>query len=180
MDYFNDMYQRLFALVISRYRDSYPLFGNPWVLCGYLTWDFYANHIGYNLIYTQNRATDLEFMGLADEHLDRLERLSIVVHELLREWHEIERRPRAPVMPPPFAVAIQGLLGLVKEYPDDDALLAALREHVRNSEALALAIFERATRTLAQSLPAETAIDPYVVSLDPHAGKPMACLPAAR
>ncbi len=167
VDYFNDMYQRLFALVISRYRDSYPLFGNPWVLCGYLTWDFYANHIGYNLIYTQNRATDLEFMGLADEHLDRLERLSIVVHELLREWHEIERRPRAPVMPPPFAVAIQGLLGLVKEYPDDDALLAALREHVRNSEALALAIFERATRTLAQSLPAETAIDPYVVSLDP-------------
>ncbi|MGA2163332.1 MAG: tryptophan 7-halogenase [Solirubrobacteraceae bacterium] len=166
-DYFNDMYQRQFAFVISRYRDSYSLFGNAWVLCGYLTWDFYANHIGYNLLFTQNRATDLEFMGRADEYLDRLERLSINTHKLLREWHELERRPRAPVMPPPFAVAIQGLLGLVKEYPDDDALLDALREHVRNSEALAIAIFERAARALPESLPADTAIDPYAVSLNP-------------
>jgi hypothetical protein len=66
--HFNAMYQRQFAYVISRYRDSYPLFGNPWVLCGFLTWDFYANHIGYNLVFTQNRATDLEFMTRADEH----------------------------------------------------------------------------------------------------------------
>ncbi len=167
VEYFNDMYQRLFAFVISRYRDSYPLFGNPWVLCGFLTWDFYANHIGYNLIFTQNRATDLEFMRRADEDLERLERLSINMHELVREWHEIERRPRAPVMPPPFAVAIQGLLGLVKEYPDDDALLEALREHVRNSEAIAIAMFERGARALAESPPTDRAIDPYVVSLDP-------------
>ncbi len=167
VEYFNDMYQRLFAYVISRYRDSYPLFGNPWVLSGFLTWDFYASHIGYNLIFTQNRATDLEFMKRADEDLDRLERLSINMHELVREWHKIERRPRAPVMPPPFAVAIQGLLGLVKEYSDDDALLDALREHVRNSKAIAIAILERGARALAQSLPTDRAINPYVVSLDP-------------
>ena len=45
-DYYNDLYQRLFAHVISRYRDSYPVFGNAWVMCGLLTWDFYSNHTG--------------------------------------------------------------------------------------------------------------------------------------
>ncbi len=171
VEYFNDMYQRLFAYVISRYRDSYPVFGNPWVLSGFLTWDFYASHIGYNLIFTQNRATDLEFMRQADEYLERLEQLSINMHKLVREWHELERKPRGAVMPRPFAVAIQGLLGLVQEYPDDDALLDALREQVRNSEAIAIAMFERAARALPESLPATAGIDPYVVSLDPKRWK---------
>jgi flavin-dependent dehydrogenase len=167
VEYYNDMYQRLFAFVISRYRDSYPLFGNPWVLCGFLTWDFYSSHVGYNLVFTQNRATDLEFMKRADGYLDRLERVSIGMHELLREWHELERRPRAPVMPPPFAVLIEGLFGLAKEYPDDDALLEALRENVRNSEAIAVAILERAARSLPQPLPSGRTINPYAVSLKP-------------
>jgi flavin-dependent dehydrogenase len=167
VDYFNDMYQRLFAYAISRYRDSYAVFGNPWVLSGFLTWDFYASHVGYNLLFTQNKGTDLEFMQRADEHLDRLERLSINMHKLVREWHEIEHKPRAPVAPPAFAVLVQGLFGLVKEYSDDDALIDALREQVRNSEALAVAILERAARALEESLPSDRAINPYLVSLSP-------------
>jgi len=167
VEYFNDMYQRLFAYAIARYRDSYPIFGNPWVLSGFLTWDFYASHVGYNLIFTRNKATDLDFMKRADEYLERLERLSSNMHQLVREWHEIERKPRAPVAPPAFAVLIQGLFGLVKEYPDDDALLDALREHVRNSEAIAIAILERAARALPESLPTDRAVNPYVVGLSP-------------
>ncbi len=166
-DYYNEMYQRLFDYVISRYRDSYPLFGNPRVLSGFLTWDFYASHVGYNLIFTQNRATDLEFMKRADEYLGQLEQLGINMHKLARDWHAIEQAEQAPVMPVPPAVAIQGFLGLVKEYPDDTSLLDALRENVRNSEAMAIAIFERAARTLPQSLPTDRAINPYVVGLDP-------------
>ena len=166
VEYFNDMYQRLFAYAISRYRDSYSVFGNPWVLSGFLTWDFYASHVGYNLIFTQNRATDLEFMERANPYLDRLERLSINMHKLVCEWHEIERRPQPPVMPPPFAIAIQGFFGLVKEYSDDDALIDALREQVRNSEAIAIAILERGARALPQSLPTDRPINPYAVSLD--------------
>jgi flavin-dependent dehydrogenase len=167
VEYYNDAYQRLFEYTMARYRDSYGLFGNAWVLCGFLTWDFYASHIGYNVIFTQNRATDLEFMKRADEYVDRLGRLSITMHKLMREWNEIERKPRAAVMPAPPVVAIQGLLGLVKEYPDDEALLDALREQVRNSEALAIAILERGTRALPESLPTDRAINPYVAGLDP-------------
>jgi flavin-dependent dehydrogenase len=167
VEYYNDMYQRQFSFVISRYRDSYPLFGNPWVLCGFLTWDFYASHVGYNLVFTQNRVTDLQFMKRAEDYLRRLERVSINMHELLREWHELERKPRAAVMPPPFAVLLEGLFGLAKEYPDEDSLLDALRENVRNSEAIAVAMVERAARALAQPLPTDRMIDPYVVGLRP-------------
>ncbi len=166
VEYYNDLYQRLFTYTIARYLDSYALYGNPWVLCGYLTWDFYASHIGYNLIFTQNKFTDLQFMKRADEYLDRLGSLSIRVHELAREWHAIERHPRGPGMPRPPLVLIQGLAGLVGDYPDDDALLQALREHVRNSEAIAIAILERAARALPAPLPADRAINPYVASLD--------------
>ena len=66
--------------------------------------------------------------------------VSINMHELLREWHELERKPRAAVMPPPFAVLLEGLFGLAKEYPDEDSLRDALRENVRYSEAIAVAM----------------------------------------
>jgi len=163
----NERYQRLFAYTISRYLDSYPVFGNPWVACGFLTWDFYASHVGYNVVFTQDRLTDLDFMSRADEHLQRLERLSIRMHAMFPEWNAIERRPRAPAMPLPPAVLIGALAGLVQEHPNDDALLSVLGEHVRNSEAIAVAIFERASRALGQTPPADRPVNPYAVSLDP-------------
>jgi flavin-dependent dehydrogenase len=163
----NDRYQRLFASTLSRYLDSYPVFGNPWVACGFLTWDFYASHVGYNVVFTQDRLTDLDFMRRADEHLERLERLAIGMHAMFPEWHSIERKPRAPAMPRPPLVLIQALAGLVKEYPDDESVLDALAEHVRISEAIAVAIFERASRARSEALPADRAINPYAVSLDP-------------
>jgi flavin-dependent dehydrogenase len=167
VEHHNERYQRLFAYTISRYLDSYPVFGNPWVACGFLTWDFYASHVGYNIVFPQDRLTDLDFMSRADQYLQRLERLSMGMHAMFPEWDAIERRPRAPAMPVPPAVLIGALAGLVQEYPDEEALLNALDGHVRNSEALAVAIFERASRALGHTLPADRPVNPYAVSLDP-------------
>ncbi|MGA2164017.1 MAG: tryptophan 7-halogenase [Solirubrobacteraceae bacterium] len=167
--YCNELYQRLFEHVISRYRDSYPVFGNPWVMCGFLTWDFYINHVGAVLLFTQNRLTDLDFMKRADEDMERLFKLNINMHKLFREWHELERKPRDPDMLATFPVLVSGLVGLVKEYPDDEALLEELRTQVRNAEAMAVAIFNQAAKALPEGgPPTDRPLNPYALSLDPQ------------
>jgi flavin-dependent dehydrogenase len=167
VEYFNDLYQRLFDHVISRYRDSYPIFGNPWVLTGLLTWDFYSNHVANVLIFVRNKLTDLDFMERADEPMRAMHELNINMHRLFREWNELEQRPMPPMFPPSFPVQIQGLLGLVKEYPDDDSLLEELRNELRNSQAMAIAIFAHAARGLPEPPPRDRPIDAAKVSLDP-------------
>jgi flavin-dependent dehydrogenase len=166
--YYNELYQRLFEHVISRYRDSYPVFGNPWVMCGFLTWDFYINHVGNVLLFTQNRLTDFDFMKRADEDMERLFKLNINMHKLFREWHELERKPRDPEMLATFPVLVSGLVGLVKEYPDDEALLEELRTQVRNAEAMAVAIFNHAAKVLPEPPPTDRPLNPYALGLDPE------------
>jgi flavin-dependent dehydrogenase len=168
LDYYNDLYQRAFEHVVSRYRDSYPIFGNSWVSCGLLTWDFYSNHVGIVLLFVKNKLTDLEFMRSVDSDMERLFRLNINMHKLFREWHELERKSREPAMPPTFRTLIEGLVGIVKDYPNDDALRQELRDQVRNSEALAVAIFHQAARALPEAPAADRAINPYAVGLDPQ------------
>jgi flavin-dependent dehydrogenase len=172
VNYYNDLYQRTFEHVVSRYRDSYPIFGNPWVLCGLLAWDFYSNHTGIVLAFVQNKLTDLEFMKSVDADIDRLYRLNINMHKLFREWHQLEQKPRDPGMIGTFRVQIEGLLGLVKPYPDDDALREELRTNVRNSEAMAIAIFHQAARSLPDAPPPDRTINPYVVGLDSSRWEP--------
>ena len=62
---------------------------------------------------------------------------------------------------------IQGLIGLVKEYPDDDALLEELRDELLNSEAIAVAIFKQRRRALPERLPGDRPVNPYALSMDP-------------
>src|SRR5205085_1848646 len=92
MAYYSDLYQRAFASVISRYQDSYPIFGNSWVACGLLVWDFYSNHTGMVLLTVRNKLRDMEFMKSVDEDLNRLFQLNINMHKLFREWHELENK----------------------------------------------------------------------------------------
>jgi len=169
MSYYSDLYQRLFAHVIARYRDSYPIFGNPWVMCGLKCWDFYSNHTGNVLLFTQNKFTDRDFMKRADEDLERLFKLNINMHKLFGEWNKLESKPREPAMLGMFPVLVAGLLGLVKEYPDDEALLEELRSEVRNSEAMAVALFNQAAKALPDGPPpADRPLNPYALSLDPQ------------
>ncbi len=166
--YYNDLYQRLFEHAVARYRDSYPVFGNAWVMCGLLTWDFYLNHVGNVLLFTHDKLTDFDFMKRADEDMDRLFKLNINMHKLFREWHELERKPRDPDMLSTFPVLVSGLVGLIKEYPNDEALLEELRTNVHNAEAMSVAIFNQAAKALPEPPPADRPINPYAVGLDPQ------------
>ncbi|HLM86064.1 MAG TPA: NAD(P)-binding protein [Solirubrobacteraceae bacterium] len=163
----NERYQRQFEYVISRYRDTYGVFGNPWVLMALLSWDFYLNHTAGVLAFVQNKFTDLEFMTRAEDLIDRMQHISIEMHRLFREWNEIENRPVEPSFPPSLLVQIQGLLGLVKEYPDDDALLEEMRTQLHNVEATALAMFNQAAKALPEQPPTDRPLNPLAVSMDP-------------
>ncbi len=65
--------------------------------------------------------------------------------------------------------ACSGLVGLVKEYPDDESLLEELRTQVRNAEAMAVAIFNQAAKALPDGgPPTDRPLNPYALSLDPQ------------
>jgi hypothetical protein len=165
-DYYNGLYQRTFEYVISRYRDTYPIFGNPWVIIGLLGWDHVANHAGMATLAVANKFTDLGFMMSVDDDLDRLFRLSINMHKLFREWNELERKPRSPGISTLFPVQAEAIFRLVEKF-DDDSLREELRHQVRNSEAMAVAIFRRAVSAAPEQPPADRPVNPYAVGLNP-------------
>jgi flavin-dependent dehydrogenase len=167
LDYYNHLYQRTFAHVIARYRDSYPIFGNPRVAAGLEGWDFYANHCGIVLLFVKNKITDLEFMRSVDEDLSRLFELNIRTHAMFVQWNELEQAYVPPGWPRLFHPLIAGLIGLVKPYPDDDAIRAELKAEIANSEAMAIALFAKAAAALPEPPPTNRPINPYAISLDP-------------
>jgi flavin-dependent dehydrogenase len=168
VDYYNGLYQRLFEQAISRYRDSYAIFGNPWVWCGLGPWDSVSLHTGVVSLTVQNKLADLEFMKSVEPELDRLFRLDVNAHKLFREWHELERKPRGAGFAGPFPALIETRAGVVKEFRDDDALREELRNHVRIMEAMAVATFHQAARALPDPPPADQPINPYAVGLQPE------------
>jgi hypothetical protein len=107
-------------------------------------------------------------MRSIDEDLNRLYQLNIDMHALFVEWNEVEQGYLPAGMPPPFHPLISGLVGMVKPYPDDDAIRQELRQQVANSEAMAIALFARAARTLPTPPPADRPINPYAFSLKPE------------
>jgi flavin-dependent dehydrogenase len=167
MDYYNGLYQRAFEYVMAKYRDIYPIFGNPWVSCGMLTWSFYSNHTGITLLTLKNKLTDFEFMKSVDADLDRLFQLNINMHKVFKQWHELENKERPAAFLKVFPVLVTGLLGLIKDYPDDDAIREELRSHVTNSEAMAVVMFHKAASALPEAPPADKAVNPYRLGLDP-------------
>jgi hypothetical protein len=168
VEYYNQLYQRAFEFVIAKYRDLYPVFGNSWVSCGMITWGFFVNHTGITLLTLTNKLTDIEFMKSVDEDLDRFFQLSINMCKLFGEWHQLERRERPPVMTKIFPALVEGLLGLVKDYPDDEALREEIRKQVKTCEAIAVAMFHKAASALPEPPDPDVAVNPYVVGLDPR------------
>lgn len=111
VDYYNDLYQRLFANVIARYRDTYTVFGNSGVAVEMLYWDTVSSHSGITLVCVANKLTDLEFMKSIDADLDRHFELNVKVHDMCRQWNEIAR-PEAPLVGPPGVELPAGPLNL--------------------------------------------------------------------
>lgn len=132
-----------------------------------LTWNFYADHTGLALLTVNDKLADLAFMRSIDADLGRLFQLSINIHKLFRQWHQLENKVRPAAFIGAFPVTITGLQGLVKDFPDDDALREELRMQVRNAEAMAVAIFHRAASALPEPPPTDKPVNPYAVGLDP-------------
>jgi flavin-dependent dehydrogenase len=168
LDYYNDFYQRAFEHVVSRYRDTYEIFGNPLVCSALLAWDAYSGHNGLPFLCLQNKLTDFDLMRSVDADLDRLFRLNAAGHRLFREWHEREQEPLPPAMLGTFPVMLQSLAALEAHYPNDDAIREQVSGHVRNSEAMLVSFFHRAARTLPEPPSPDRAINPYAVGLDPE------------
>ena len=166
IDYYNELYQRIFAFVLSKTRDIYPIFGNAWITSGLLGWDIYVNHTNLVVLMLNNKLTDLDFMRSVDGELDRMFRLGMNMQQLFRQWHELEPDSSGR---PPFRHTFRpsSLNAMVADYPDDDALRKRLREEVRDAEAMAVAIFHRAAAALPDPPPPDRAVNPYAVSLRP-------------
>jgi flavin-dependent dehydrogenase len=165
VDYYNDRYQALFDYVMNRYRDTYPVFGNSGVTFALLGWDFYLNHIGIVLLFVKNKFTDIEFMKSVQPDTDRIAELNARMHQLFRDWNEIEQFDTVRVGV--FAVLLEGLTDLVKDFSDEE-LADKVRDQRTKAEAMAVVLFHQATGTLPDPPPPDRAVNPYALGLDPE------------
>jgi hypothetical protein len=165
VDYYNDRYQALFEYVMNRYRDTYPVFGNAGVTFALLGWDFYLNHIGIVLLFVKNKFTDIEFMKSVQPDTDRIAELNARMHQLFRDWNEIEQFDTVRVGV--FAVLLEGLTDLVKDFTDEE-LADKVRDQRTKAEAMAVVLFHQATGTLPDPPPPDRAVNPYALGLDPE------------
>lgn len=164
--YYGDLYQRTFAHVLCRTEDFYPVFANPWVAAVKFGWDAYMSLCGVALPMLSGRLVDLELMRKADADIDRIFRLNINMHALLREWHELERRPwENEFHKVGLVAAVRTNLSAGSLEYDDESLLAKLSQQVSEAEALAVVIFHKAAAALGEPPAEDLAVNPYAISL---------------
>ena len=173
LDYFNELYFRIFEWVLSRTENLYAVYGDSEVLLPKLVFDTTMNHVGFVVLMLNNKLTDVVFMKSVDSDLAKLNRIGVRVERLLREWHEVERGERMDVAGVfvPVGVMMKSLFGILKKYDEDeeDALRALVAVQVRRAEAMAVAIFHKAAAALPDPPDDERPVNPYAVSLRPDA-----------
>lgn len=168
LEYFNALYLRAFADVLARTEDHYPTFGNQQVGLAKINWDNLVLHTGTTVIFVNGKLTDLEFMKSVQEDVDRLHRLNDRMQQLFRDWNRLEKpawNKSGRMLP--YKLLFESNAESTLDYSDDDALRAALKKYVQWDEAMAVVIFDRATRALPDSPDTQRSINPYAVSLDP-------------
>jgi hypothetical protein len=118
----------------------------------------------------KGKLTDLEFMKSVNADVDRLYTLNIRMQRLFREWSELERpRSEHPSgITRPSQAMIEGFIGLVQDYSDDE-LRETIARQVKTAEAMAVAFFHRAAALLSEPPDPARAVNPYAVSLRPDA-----------
>lgn len=168
---FNAFYMLAFRTLMSFYKDSYALFGNPLVLIPKLVtnamflWGYWA------LLFLQKKAWDYDFLGAVWDDLERIEQVATRLEGVFRGWNELTE----PKEWSDIWIVVTGLEPLrdrIKDVFDDslsdEDLRKRLSENVRRFEALAVVMFARASRFLDEPPELEgRTIDPYAVSLDP-------------
>jgi flavin-dependent dehydrogenase len=168
LEFYNDFHLKTFAFVLSKVEDHYPAFGNPIVMVPKLSWDRVLNHFGVVLLFVKNRFLDYEFMKSVRRDVEKLYALNDRVQQIFRDWNLLERVTTAgPALPQIAAKAVRdSATALVLDYSDEE-LRSAIARNVEVTEALAVGIFHRATRTLAERPGPDVPINPYAVSLRP-------------
>jgi flavin-dependent dehydrogenase len=168
VEYYNGLYKRTFESVMSRYRDMYEVFGDPWVIGAGLTWTFMASHGGPSFLSIRQKMADLEFMKASEDLLAHLAELNLTARKLFKEWHELDHGDAQPTLHPPIIKpAIEAMIGVVKPLPDDDALRAELRVQIRNQEAFLIAVFAQALKSVPDAPAIDGPVNPLAVGLDP-------------
>jgi flavin-dependent dehydrogenase len=166
IEYFNDLYLRTFAMVLSRTENLYEAFGNPRVIEAKLSYDAVVNHGGVVLVAVKEKLTDLELMKSVDADIDRIYRLNMRTQRLFREWNELEPGPAdAPAGVAGLIMAlIHGILALVQDHTDDE-LRVKVADNARAAEAMAVAIFHKAAAGLDEPPDPERPVNPYAITL---------------
>lgn len=169
VDFFNESYQRMFAHALARTEDMYPVFGNPWVMSIKFSWDAYLAQSGHVLAFVKGRLADIDYMRSVEREVHGLQALNINMHGLLREWHELERRPwERELVKTGLVPAIRDNLHAPVEDYTDEELREKLREQLRVVEALSVIIFHRAARALPEPPDESKPVNPYAVGLRPE------------
>jgi hypothetical protein len=168
LEFYNDFHLKTFAFVLSKVEDHYPAFGNPVVMVPKLSWDRMLNHFGVVLLFVKNRFLHYEFLTSVRGDIEKLYALNDRVQQIFRDWNPLERvKTAGPAQPHVAAKAVRdSATALVLDYSDDE-LRSAIARNVEVAEALAVGIFHRAARNLAERPDPGVSINPYAVSLRP-------------
>ena len=165
----NELFFGCYGAFLPMYEGQYAFWGNPQVMTAKIS----CNNILYwstiALLFFHRKLVDPEFMAEVRPDVDRIWRLNGRLEQLFRQWHELEDREWRRAYVP--TLAFQGLggrhLDLQNTY-DDEALKAKIAENAELMEAVAVAVFHKAARSLGAAAPdEEAAIDPYAIGLDP-------------
>lgn len=168
LEFYNDFHLRTAAFVLSKVEDHYPAFGNPAVMVPKLSWDRMVNHFGVVLLFVQNRFLDYEFLQSVRADIEKLYAVNDRVQQIFRDWHLLERvHPTGPAGAHVAAKAIRdSATALILDYSDEE-LRSTIARHVELAEAVAVGIFHRAARNLAERPAPEVPVNPYAVGLRP-------------
>ena len=167
VEYFNELYQRVFAHVIAKYEDQYPTMGNPAVMWPKLTWDSLINHYVQTFLFIQGKLSDLEFMKSVDDDVEAVYRIHFRVEELFRDWRELETEVGDyrggigfhPLLRATFAVA---------RPMEEDAIREELKHAREAARGMAVAIFHHAAEAVLSEQPdPERPVDPEKISMHP-------------
>jgi hypothetical protein len=168
-DFYNDFYLSLFNTTAHLYRDNFQLFGNPQVMVAKFVFDSstYFSGIGNAWCHGKMRKPeDIERLGQvlrpAIEMLPRMQ-------ELFRDWNAMENTPfeGVSVLPKTLKPYIQAQADMAHD-ADGDEVFENSQKNVEYLKALAVWIFHRAARNLAEPPDENRRIDPTAISLHPE------------
>jgi hypothetical protein len=89
------IYFSLFDVFLALYHQQYKFMGNAPVMLAKIVWDFTVYWAAVTLLYTQDKLTDLPFMGEMGQDIFHMTRLNVHMQQFFRAWAQVETQPVA-------------------------------------------------------------------------------------